>query len=89
MATTMTCTHYEEHTMTIARRVMAERQPSVEFNADDSLTDVGMSSLDLVGLMLAVEAEFDIMIPPSYLKPERFRSVSAIARMVESIRHGA
>ncbi len=86
---TMTCTTYEEHTMTIARRVMAERAPNVQFSVEDSLTDVGMSSLDLVGLMLAVEAEFDIMIPPAYLKPERFKSVGAIAKMVESIRQGA
>ncbi len=89
MAITLTCTNTEEHTMTIARRVMAERAPSVEFTADDSLTDIGMSSLDLVGLMLAVEAEFDIMIPPTYIKPERFKSVSAIAQMVESIRKAA
>ncbi len=87
--TTTSSNSYEEHTMTIARRVMAERAPGVEFSIDDSLTDVGMSSLDLVGLMLAVEAEFDIMIPPAYLKPERFRSVGAIARMVESIRQAA
>ncbi len=89
MAMTMSCNSTEEHTMTIARRVMAERAPSTEFSPDASLTDVGMSSLDLVGLMLAVEAEFDIMIPPAYLKPERFKSVSAIARMVESLRQAA
>ncbi len=85
----MNCSSYEDHIMTLARGVMNERAPSVEFSVDDSLTDIGLSSLDLVGLMLAVESEFDIMIPPAYLKPERFRSVGAIARMVEAIRQGA
>jgi len=50
------------------------------------LVDVGLSSLDLVNLMVAVEAEFDIMIPPASLTPKNFYSIEAIARMVESVR---
>lgn len=80
---------YSDQTMMLAKNILAERAQGVEFKPEDSLTDVGLSSLDLVNLMVAVEAEFDIMIPPAYLTPERFRSVSSIARMVETIRHSA
>lgn len=77
---------YTDQAMSLARSILAEQAHKRDFSPDDSLTDVGLSSLDLVNLMVAVEAEFDIMIPPSQLTPETFRSISSIARMVEALR---
>jgi acyl carrier protein len=77
---------YTDQAMNLARSILAEQAHKRDFNPDDSLTDVGLSSLDLVNLMVAIEAEFDIMIPPSQLTPETFRSISSIARMVEALR---
>ena len=48
----------------------------------DDLTEIGVSSLGLVNLMLAVEAEFDIMIPPSEITPENLRSVATIEALI-------
>jgi len=53
--------------------------------ADQSLQDVGLQSLDMVTLMLAVEAEFDLEIPQHEMTPENFRSVAAIERLVASL----
>jgi acyl carrier protein len=36
----------------------------------------------MINLMLAVEAEFGMMIPPTDITPENFRSVSSIGSMV-------
>lgn len=73
-------------TLGIAQRVAASNLKRLDFGPDEALSDVGVTSVDLVSLMLAVEAEFDIMIPASYLNAENFRSIDTIASMVEKVR---
>jgi acyl carrier protein len=75
-----------DRTMGLAYAIAARHAIKPEFEKSDALVDVGLSSLDLVNLMVAVEAEFDIMIPPASLTPKNFYSIEAIARMVESVR---
>jgi acyl carrier protein len=54
--------------------------------ADDAdLYRAGLSSHASVNLMLAIEDEFDIEFPESYLKRSTFESMSAIARAVAAI----
>jgi acyl carrier protein len=55
---------------------------------NDSLTEAGLSSIDMVSLMLAVEAEFDIMIPASEITPENFRTISMIEALILRINPG-
>jgi acyl carrier protein len=52
------------------------------FPVDRQLSDLGISSLKMVNLMLAVELEFDIAIPQSDITPENFHSVAAIQALV-------
>ena len=52
------------------------------FPFDRQLSDLGISSLKMVNLMLAVELEFDIAIPQSDITPENFHSVAAIQALV-------
>jgi acyl carrier protein len=52
------------------------------FPADQQLSDLGISSLKMVNLMLAVELEFDIAIPQSDITPENFHSVAAMQALV-------
>jgi acyl carrier protein len=52
------------------------------FPVERQLSDLGVSSLKMVNLMLAVELEFDIAIPQSDITPENFHSVAAIQAMV-------
>ena len=52
------------------------------FPMDQQLSDLGVSSLKMVNLMLAVELEFDIAIPQSDITPENFHSVAAIHSLV-------
>jgi acyl carrier protein len=46
------------------------------------LVDVGLTSMDMVNLMLGVEAEFDFTIPQAKITPENFQSVETLERMV-------
>jgi acyl carrier protein len=52
---------------------------------DHQLTEAGLSSIDMVNLMLAIEAEFDIMIPASDISPANFRSISTIEALIVKI----
>lgn len=72
-------------TLNLAHEIAA-RHSIGAFQADDALVEVGLTSLDLVNLMLAVEAEFGIMIPPRYLNPKNFHSITAISEMVDAVR---
>ncbi len=53
------------------------------FPLDQQLSDLGISSLKMVNLMLSVETAFDIMIPQQDITPENFHSVATIRALVE------
>jgi acyl carrier protein len=55
------------------------------FPVEQQLSDLGISSLKMVNLMLAVELEFDVAIPQSDITPENFHSVAAIQALVVGI----
>jgi len=46
------------------------------------LSELGMSSIKMVVLMLAVEREFDLAIPQDEITPENLRSVSSVEAML-------
>ncbi|HEX4683958.1 MAG TPA: phosphopantetheine-binding protein [Gemmatimonadaceae bacterium] len=70
----------------VVQRVLAERSIDRAFGPNDDLREVGLSSLDMVSLVLSVEAEFDLMVPEDNIMPMNFRSVAAISRLVDSLR---
>lgn len=49
------------------------------------LVDSGLNSIAMVDLMLAIEAAFDIAIPPSFLTPENFRSIATIEAVMSRL----
>ena len=53
------------------------------FPLDAQLSDLGISSLKMVNLMLAVEVEFDIAIAQTDITPENFHSLQSIEILVE------
>ena len=67
------------------REKLAKRGYHRAISADDDLGEIGMSSLDMVGLMLRVEVEYDLQIPEAEMTIENFRSVKNISRMVTAL----
>lgn len=57
--------------------------------AEANLTSLGLISVDMVELMLAVEAAFDIAIPQSGITPENFRSIVTIETMITKLTQNA
>ena len=52
------------------------------FPLDAQLSNLGISSLKMVNLMLAVEVEFDIAIAQSDITPENFHSLASIEALI-------
>jgi acyl carrier protein len=57
--------------------------PGVE--VDEDLHDRGLTSLDMVKLMLAVEDEFGIEFPQRELTRDNFRTIAALERLVRRV----
>ena len=66
----------------IAVRMLLKRGLNTVPGSDENLRDAGLTSLDMVNLMLAIEAEFDIEIPQSAMTPDNFDTVAAIESLV-------
>jgi acyl carrier protein len=58
------------------------RADALSLPVDARLSELGMSSIKMVNLMLAVEGEFDLSIPQSEITPENFRSVISIEALL-------
>jgi acyl carrier protein len=58
---------------------------SPAIHPDDDLRVIGLTSLDMISLVLAVEAEFGLLIPESNIRPENFQSVSAISGLLATL----
>src|SRR5262249_15986623 len=69
----------------LVRKLFAKRGIERSIERDDDLTENGLSSLEMVNLMLAVEAEFDIKIPDRDMTPTNFRSVARIEALVDRL----
>jgi acyl carrier protein len=73
----------------LIRPVLAKRGVDRPAAPDDDLTALGLSSLDLVDLMLAVEAEFDVKIPDRDMTPANFRSIARIDGLIGALSRNA
>ncbi|MGC1861172.1 MAG: phosphopantetheine-binding protein [Methylocystis sp.] len=69
----------------IVRNFVKAGAPNGEIGPDRNLEEFGLTSMDMVNLMLAVEAEFDLTIPGSKLIPANFRSIERVAALVEEL----
>jgi len=69
----------------LVRELLANAGFKGELTPDAALAELGMTSMDMVNLMLGVEARFDVMIPAEFLTPEHFRSVASVERMISGL----
>jgi len=69
----------------VVQRLLAEHSIDRAVSPDEDLRQAGLTSLDMVSLVLSVEEEFDLMVPENAIMPSNFRSIAAIARVVDSL----
>ena len=66
----------------LVKGILEQNSLSADVTPQAKLVDVGLTSMDMVNLMLGVEAEFDFTIPQVEITPENFQSVETLERMV-------
>ncbi len=71
----------------LVRQLLAKRAIERAVGRDEDLAECGLSSLDMVNLMLAVESEFDVKIPDRDMTPANFRSIARIDALVGGLLH--
>ena len=72
----------EKRILALVRSILEQNAITAELAPESPLVDVGLTSMDMVNLMLGVEAEFDFTIPQSEITPDNFQSVKTLQRMV-------
>jgi acyl carrier protein len=82
-----TDTSSTERVARLVRQLLAKRSIDRLVGYDDVLSECGLSSLDMVNLMLAVETEFEIKIPDRDMTPSNFRSIAQIDKLVGALLH--
>lgn len=69
----------------LVQRMLAENGSARPISLTTRLADMGVTSIQMVTLMLAIEAQFNLTIAPSEITPENFLSISSIATLIERI----
>jgi acyl carrier protein len=71
-----------ERIVSLVKAILEQNEIAADVTPAARLVDVGLTSMDMVNLMLSVEAEFDFTIPQDQITPENFQSVETLERMV-------
>jgi acyl carrier protein len=71
-----------ERLIGLIRNILGAQAATRPLAIDARLSDLGMSSIKMVNLMLAVEVEFDITIPPGDITPGNFESIASVEALV-------
>lgn len=69
----------------IVEAMLLKRGGALAVAADQNLSEAGLTSLDMVNLMLAIEDEFGIEIPQRRMTPANFRTIAAIEQLVSNV----
>jgi acyl carrier protein len=68
--------------LALVKSVIEQHAMRAEISPQTRLVDIGLTSMDMVNLMFAVEAEFDFTIPQAEITPENFQSVATLEQMI-------
>ena len=63
-------------------QILGKPEAATSLPPEARLSEMGMSSIKMVNLMLAVETEFDLTIPQGDITPENFRSVASVEKLL-------
>ena len=68
--------------LALVETILKQNSIAVQVDPESRLVDVGLTSMDMVNLMLGVEAEFDFTIPQAAITPENFQSIRTLELMI-------
>jgi acyl carrier protein len=74
-----------ERLIGLVRQILGAQATQRPLPIDARLADLGMSSIKMVNLMLAVEAEFNLIIPQPEITPATFESIASLEALLERL----
>jgi acyl carrier protein len=74
-----------ERVMVLVERILERPPGAAPPSVTARLNELGMSSMKMINLMIAIEVEFDLAIPQADITPENFESIASVEAMVERL----
>lgn len=71
-----------ERVIGLIERILERPPGAAPLPAAVRLNELGMSSMKMINLMLAIEVEFDLTIPQADITPENFDSIASVDALV-------
>jgi acyl carrier protein len=72
----------QDRVLALAKAILEQNSIASEVQPETRLVDAGLTSMDMVNLMLSIEAEFDFTIPQSEITPGNFQSIKSLELMI-------
>lgn len=71
--------------MALVRQVLGPPAATRPLPIDARLSELGVSSIKMVNLMLALEVEFDLTIAQTEISPENFASIESVENLMQRL----
>jgi acyl carrier protein len=71
-----------ERIVSLIERILERPQGAAPLPVTVRLNELGMSSMKMINLMIAIEVEFDLTIPQNDITPDNFESIASVDAMV-------
>jgi acyl carrier protein len=82
-------TSTRERLIGLIRQILGPVAGARPMPIDARLSDLGMTSIKMVKLMLAIEVEFNLAIPQADITPENFESIASVEAMLTRLGESA
>jgi acyl carrier protein len=71
-----------ERIVALVERILERKPGATPLDTRARLNELGMSSMKMINLMLAIEVEFDVTIPQADITPDNFDSIASVEALV-------
>jgi acyl carrier protein len=78
-----------ERLIGLIREILGQAGGGRPMPIDARLSDLGMTSIKMVKLMLAIEVEFNLAIPQADITPENFESIASVEALLANLSDSA
>jgi len=75
----------QDRIVQIVSSLLAQRQRPGKPGPDEDLREAGLTSLDMVKVVLTLEQEFAATIPEHAITPRNFRTITAIDQLMANL----
>ena len=71
-----------ERIVGLVERILERTAGAAPLEPGARLAELGMSSMKMINLMIAIEVEFDLSIPQTEITPDNFESIASVEALV-------